>query len=104
MTKKIYVGNLPYNASEQDIQSLFQTYGTVHSVKLITDRETGRKKGFGFVEMDGETADTAIEALNNQDFGGRSIKVSEAREREMNGGGREYRPRGDRNDRRPRQY
>jgi RNA recognition motif-containing protein len=79
--KTIYVGNLPYNAGEAEIRELFGQHGTVHSVKLINDRETGKPRGFAFVEMDPDTADAAIKALNGADFGGRSLRVNEARER-----------------------
>ncbi|MCI0434231.1 MAG: RNA-binding protein [Gemmatimonadetes bacterium] len=79
--KTIYVGNLPFSASEDQIRQLFEPYGKVQSVKLITDRETGRPRGFGFVEMDGGEADAAISALNGQQFGGRSLRINEARER-----------------------
>lgn len=77
----IYVGNLPFSSSEEDIRELFAPYGTVQSVKLITDRDTGRPRGFGFVEMDGGDAASAIAALNGQEFGGRSLRINEARER-----------------------
>jgi RNA recognition motif-containing protein len=80
--KTIYVGNLPFSASEDQIRQLFEQYGQVQSVKLITDRETGRPRGFGFVEMADGEADTAIAALNGQQFGGRSLRINEARERE----------------------
>lgn len=80
--KTIYVGNLPYNASESDIESLFAPHGKVHSVKLINDRETGRPRGFGFVEMDAAGAEAAIEALNGADFGGRSLRVNLAQGRQ----------------------
>jgi RNA recognition motif-containing protein len=79
--KTIYVGNLPFGSSEDDIRQLFAQYGSVQSVKLITDRDTGRPRGFGFVEMEGGDADTAIEALNGQEFGGSSLRINEARER-----------------------
>ncbi|MBA3564273.1 MAG: RNA-binding protein [Gammaproteobacteria bacterium] len=79
--KTIYVGNLPFGSSEDDIRQLFAQYGSVQSVKLITDRDTGRPRGFGFVEMEGGDADSAIEALNGQEFGGRSLRINEARER-----------------------
>ncbi|HUO81949.1 MAG TPA: RNA-binding protein [Gammaproteobacteria bacterium] len=79
--KTIYVGNLPFGSSEDDIRQLFAQYGSVQSVKLITDRDTGRPRGFGFVEMEGGDADAAIEALNGQEFGGRSLRINEARER-----------------------
>ncbi|CAN5303471.1 RNA-binding protein [soil metagenome] len=79
--KTIYVGNLPFGSSEDDVRQLFAQYGSVQSVKLITDRDTGRPRGFGFVEMEGGDADAAIEALNGQEFGGRSLRINEARER-----------------------
>ena len=81
--KQIYVGNLPYSSSEEDVRELFAQYGEVTSVKLINDRETGRPRGFGFVEMDDSSAESAIEALDGQEFGGRSLKVNEARPREQ---------------------
>ena len=70
MSKRIYVGNLPYTANEDEVRQLFAEYGTVNTVSLITDRETGRPRGFGFVEMD-DGADEAIAALDRQDYGGR---------------------------------
>lgn len=82
MAKSIYVGNLPFSASEDEVRDAFAQYGEVLSVKLITDRETGRPRGFGFVEMNDSDAEAAIEALDNTDFGGRNIKVNEARPRE----------------------
>jgi len=85
--KTIYVGNLPFSASEEEIRGLFEQHGTVLSVKLITDRETGRPRGFGFVEMEGDGAQAAIDALNGADFNGRSLRVNEARERTEGGGG-----------------
>jgi RNA recognition motif-containing protein len=81
MTKKIYVGNLPFSATEDSLHELFSQYGQVDSVKLITDRDTGRPRGFGFVEM-GDGAGAAISALNETEFGGRNLKVNEARPRE----------------------
>lgn len=81
MLKKIYVGNLPFSATEAEVRELFAQHGTVHSVKLITDRETGRPRGFGFIEMERDEANAAIQALNGTDFGGRSLRVNEARER-----------------------
>ena len=81
MVKTIYVGNLPFSSSEADVRELFEQHGTVQSVKLITDRETGRPRGFGFVEMEEDEANAAIEALNGVDCGGRSLRVNEARER-----------------------
>ena len=82
MAKKLYVGNLPFSASEAELRELFEKHGTVHSVNLITDRETGRPRGFGFVEMEPAQADAAIKALDGTDFGGRNLRVNEARERE----------------------
>lgn len=84
--KKIYVGNLPFTATEAELNSLFSEYGTVETVNLITDRETGRPRGFGFVEMDPTGADKAISALDNKDFNGRALKVNEARPRREGGG------------------
>lgn len=85
--KKIYVGNLPFSATESELNTLFSEYGTVESIKLISDRETGRPRGFGFVEMDASGAEAAISALNNQDFNGRTLTVNEARPRREGGGG-----------------
>ncbi|MFZ5812548.1 MAG: RNA recognition motif domain-containing protein [Thermodesulfobacteriota bacterium] len=82
MSKNIYVGNLPFRASEDNVRDLFAQYGAVSSVKLISDRETGKPRGFGFVEMDDDAeADAAIEALNGKDYEGRSLKVNEAKPR-----------------------
>ena len=88
MSKRIYVGNLPFTSSEDDIRQLFSTYGEVISVSLPNDRETGRPRGFGFVEMENENADQAIQALDGKELGGRSLRVNEAREPERGGGGR----------------
>jgi RNA recognition motif-containing protein len=79
MAKNIYVGNLPWSTTEEEVRDAFSQYGEVHSVNLINDRETGRPRGFGFVEM--ENGDEAIRALDGTDFGGRTIKVNEARPR-----------------------
>lgn len=89
----IYVGNLPFSASEEEIQDLFSQYGAVQSVKLITDRETGKPRGFGFVEMGQSDAEEAIEALNGAPFGGRKLQVNEAREKKggRNGDGGSFR-------------
>ena len=81
MVKSIYVGNLPWSATETDVRDIFEQYGTVHSAKVITDRETGRSRGFGFVEMDDNEAQAAIEAADGQEMGGRPLKVNEARPR-----------------------
>ena len=78
MSKKIYVGNLPFDSTEDDLRNLFAEHGTVTSVALITDRQTGAPRGFGFVEME-SGADQAIRALNNHDMNGRALKVNEAK-------------------------
>jgi len=79
----IYVGNLPWSASDQEIADAFSQHGTVEKATIIVDRESGRSKGFGFVTMnDNEEANSAIEALNGYDLGGRALKVNEARPRE----------------------
>ncbi|MDE6978148.1 MAG: RNA-binding protein [Helicobacter sp.] len=78
----IYVGNITYNATERDIEGLFSQFGEVASVKLINDRETGRPKGFGFVEMDAEAANKAIESLDGKEFKGRNLRVNQARSRD----------------------
>lgn len=77
--KKLYIGNISWQAKEEDLQELFSQYGQVESVRIITDRETGRSRGFGFVEM--ENAERAMAELNGADLHGRSLRVSEARER-----------------------
>jgi RNA recognition motif-containing protein len=88
MGKKIYVGNLAYGVSSSDLQQMFEAYGTVQSAQVIMDRDTGRSKGFGFVEMDGESeAQAAISALNGKEMDGRTLTVNEARPREDRGGG-----------------
>jgi RNA recognition motif-containing protein len=90
---KIYVGNLPYSATEDELRELFSAHGEVQSVSLVNDRETGRPRGFGFVEMAGEEAEAAIQALDGSQMGGRTLKVNEARPRENGGGGFRQRPR-----------
>ena len=82
--KTIYVGNINYQATEEDLKPVFSEYGEVISVKIINDRETGRSKGFGFVEME-SGADTAIEELDGKDFQGRRLRVNEARPRAPRG-------------------
>ncbi|MCB2188723.1 MAG: RNA-binding protein [Deltaproteobacteria bacterium] len=82
MATSIYVGNLSYDSNEQGIRQLFEQYGQVHTVKLIEDRDTGRPRGFGFVEMDAEEADSAIRALDGQSLDGRALKVNLAKPRE----------------------
>jgi RNA recognition motif-containing protein len=85
-TKRLYVGNLPFDATTESVRAAFEPHGTVHDVSLISDRETGRPRGFGFIEMDEQGARAAIEALDGKDFGGRDLKVNEARDKR---GGRE---------------
>ncbi len=85
-TKRLYVGNLPFEASNDEVRTAFEQYGTVHEVSLVNDRDTGRPRGFGFVEMDADGAAKAIAGMDQKDFGGRSLTVNEARER--SGGGR----------------
>ncbi len=88
MGKKLYVGNLSYQVSDTDLQMLFESHGTVLSAQVISDRDTGRSKGFGFVEMESdEQAQAAITALNGQDHDGRQLTVNEARPRTDRGGG-----------------
>ena len=81
VTQKIYVGNLPFSSTEDDLRTLFSTYGNVISCVLPTDRETGRPRGFGFVEMENADAAAAIAALDGRDFQGRSLRVNEAQPR-----------------------
>ena len=92
MVKHLYIGNLPYGTSDNDLQKLFGPHGTVQSAQVIMDRDTGHSKGFGFVEMDrAEDAEAAIAALNGKDCGGRAITVNEAQPREERvRGHREY--------------
>jgi RNA recognition motif-containing protein len=93
--KKLYVGNLAWSVSDDDLQVLFSEYGPVASATVITDRETGRSRGFGFVELE-DGGDAAIEALNGQDFQGRPLRVNEAQSKQRNnrggggGGGRPF--------------
>ena len=87
VAQRIYVGNLPYTSTEDEVRELFAQYGEVVSCALPTDRETGRPRGFGFVEMADEDGRKAIEALDGHDFGGRQLRVNEARPREDRRGG-----------------
>lgn len=80
--KKLYVGNLSWNTSEDGLRDFFAAIGDVQSAKIITDRDTGRSRGFGFVEMDAADADRAINELNGQDLDGRQLRVNEAQERQ----------------------
>ena len=84
---KLYVGNLPFTTTEDGVRTLFSPHGTVEKVSLITDRDTGRARGFGFVEMSDADASRAMQALNGTDFGGRALKINEAHDRDRAGGG-----------------
>lgn len=87
MGKKLYVGNLPYDTGDSKLQELFEEYGSVQSAQVIMDRETGRSKGFGFVEMGSDDeARAAINGMNGKEIGGRALTVNEARPREDRGG------------------
>jgi RNA recognition motif-containing protein len=79
--KKLYVGNLPWSVDDGELESMFSAMGTVHSARVITDRESGRSRGFGFVELDDEDASKAVEELNGSDVGGRPLRVNEANDR-----------------------
>lgn len=88
MSKKIYVGNLPFSTTEDELRTVFQRHGSVDSVNVITDRETGRARGFAFVEMsEPSAAQDAIRALDGVDMGGRSLRVNEAQDKRNDGGG-----------------
>jgi RNA recognition motif-containing protein len=87
LSKKLYVGNLPFSTTEEELRDLFGQHGSVESVNVITDRETGRARGFAFVEMDASAADAAMRALDGSQLGGRSLRVNEANERRGGGGG-----------------
>src|SRR5579862_3910598 len=89
MGKKLYVGNLTYTVTDSDLTAMFGPHGTVQSAQVVMDRETGRSKGFGFVEMgNDQEAQAAIQALNGKEMSGRSLTVNEARPKESGGGGR----------------
>jgi RNA recognition motif-containing protein len=90
---KLYVGNLPFTATDESVRALFAKHGTVETISLVTDRETGRPRGFGFVEMSNADASRAMQALNGTDFNGRTLKVNEAQDRERSGGGNRGGPR-----------
>ena len=83
---KLYVGNLPFTATEDAVRTLFAPHGTVEKVSMINDRETGRPRGFGFVEMSNADASRAMQALNGKDFDGRSLKINEAQDKPRTGG------------------
>ncbi|MEX2280252.1 MAG: RNA-binding protein [Acidimicrobiia bacterium] len=84
---KLYVGNLPFTTSSEDLSRMFAGYGAVESAEVVTDRDTGRSRGFGFVEMGDEDGRRAIEELDGNDVGGRRLTVNEARPRQPRGGG-----------------
>ncbi len=90
--KKIFIGNLPWSVDDEKLENMFSEYGEVHSAKVISDRDTGRSRGFGFVEMDDDAATDAISGLNETEIGGRNVRVNEANDRpprrEGGGGGR----------------
>jgi RNA recognition motif-containing protein len=88
---KLYVGNLPFSASEETLRAMFTEYGTVQSLALVNDRETGTPRGFGFVEMSSDDAVKAMQGLDGKDFGGRQMKVNEAQARERGGNGQSSR-------------
>jgi RNA recognition motif-containing protein len=90
---KLYVGNLPFTTTDEAVRTLFSTHGTVEKVSLITDRDTGRPRGFGFVEMSNGDAARAMQALNGTDFDGRPLKVSEAQDRQRPDGANRSGPR-----------
>lgn len=85
---KLYVGNLPFTVTEDAIRTLFSPHGTVEKISLINDRDTGRPRGFGFVEMSNSDASRAMQALNGQDFEGRALKINEAQDRPRSSGPR----------------
>ena len=88
MSKKLYVGGLPYAVTDQRLEEVFSEHGTVESARVVTDRDTGRSRGFGFVEMESQgEAESAISALNGTDLDGRTLTVNEARPRENRSGG-----------------
>ena len=97
---RIFVGNLPFSANEGDLRTLFESFGEVQSMQIVTDRDTGKPRGFGFVEMSSEDGEKAIAALNGKDFQGRAINVNEARPKVDRGGG--FRPGGGFGDRKGR--
>ena len=87
MQVKLFVGNLPWSVSDAELEDLFSPYGTVQSARVITDRDTGRSRGFGFVEMDTEDVAATISAVNGREVDGRQLRVNEAEEKERGGFG-----------------
>ncbi len=84
---KLYVGNLPFSATEDSVRALFAQHGTIESLSLVSDRDTGQPRGFGFIEMSNSDASRAIQSLNGKDFEGRALRVNEAQARDSRGGG-----------------
>jgi RNA recognition motif-containing protein len=84
---KLYVGNLPFSATEDSVRSLFAAHGTVETISLINDRDSGRPRGFGFIEMSSTDASRAMQALNGKEFDGRTLKINEAQDKPRTGGG-----------------
>ena len=109
MTKKLYVGNLPFQTTEQEIRAMIEEYGQIQSLAMINDRDSGRFRGFCFIEMEDSAANAVVNALNGKDVDGRALKVNEAKPREERGGGgnrgggygNNRKKRGGRNDRFP---
>ena len=92
MSKKLYIGNLPFSSTEADLRALFERHGTVETVSVVMDRETGRPRGFAFIEMaDATAAGDAIKALDGTQLGGRALRVNEAQDRNAGGGGGGFR-------------
>jgi len=87
---KLYVGNLPFTATEDAVRELFAPHGTVETLALINDRETGRPRGFGFIEMSSADASRAMQALNGKDFDGRALRINEAQDKPRSGGNSRY--------------
>ena len=87
---KLYVGNLPFTATEDAVRSLFAPHGTVETLALINDRDTGRPRGFGFIEMSSADASRAMQALNGKDFDGRALRINEAQDKPRSGGNSRY--------------
>jgi RNA recognition motif-containing protein len=87
---KLYVGNLPFTATEDAVRNLFASHGTVETLALINDRDTGRPRGFGFIEMSSADASRAMQALNGKDFDGRALRINEAQDKPRSGGNSRY--------------
>jgi RNA recognition motif-containing protein len=87
---KLYVGNLPFTVTEEAVRNLFTPHGTVEKISLISDRDTGRPRGFGFVEMSNADASRAMQALNGKDFSGRPLKINEAQDKPRSSGNSRY--------------